>query len=76
MSSGKEKSGVMPGKGSYVLSVNVIPGNESGVLIGEESTVISGEECGVNPVGALIEMKRGNFFSGDYFPLYSEIFPL
>jgi hypothetical protein len=24
----------------------------------------------------LIEMKRGNFFSGDYFPLHSEIFPL
>jgi hypothetical protein len=24
----------------------------------------------------LIEMKRGNFFSGYYFPLYSEIFPL
>ncbi len=41
---------MMPGKVSDVLSVNVIPGNESVVLTGEESTVISGEECGVLPV--------------------------
>ncbi len=50
LSSEKEKSGVMPGKGSDVLSVNVIPDNESVVLKGEESTVITGEECGVLPV--------------------------